>query len=138
MLTLEVVTPIRRVVSPLKVKSVTVPGIQGEMTILPGHARLVSTLDTGVLRYETESGQQMSAALSNGFLEVRNDKVSVLADTLELATEINLERARRAQAKAEDRLKEKELEPDQFRKYQLKLQRALVRQSLAAEHGRTS
>ena len=136
MLTLEVVTPTRRVVAPVKVKSVTVPGSMGEMTILPGHARLVSTMDTGALRYETEGGQHMAASLSTGFVEVRADKVSVLADTLELAREIDVERARRAQATAEERLKEKELEPDQFRKYQLKLQRSLIRQSLAAEHGR--
>ncbi len=132
MLILDIVTPEKRIIGPIKTTSVTLPGTQGEMTILPGHARLLSALDTGVLRYQTESGDSGIAAVSSGFVEVSNDKVTVLAQTLEMAGSIDLERAKRAQEKAEERLKEKELSPDAFRKYQLKLQRALLRQQIGS------
>jgi F-type H+-transporting ATPase subunit epsilon len=134
MLTLEVVTPTKRVVAPVKVEFVTLTGAHGELTILPGHARLVSSLETGVLRYEVEGSKEKHAAvLSSGFVEVKNDKVTVLAETLEMAREIDVERAKKAQTKAEERLKDKELDPDSFRKYQLKIQRALIRQQLSRE-----
>ncbi len=131
MLTLEIVTPTKRVLASTPVTHVSITGALGEMTILPGHARLVSTLETGVMRYETETGQKLVAALSSGFVEVLNDKVVVLAETLEMAHEVDVERAKRAQLKAEGRLLEKDLEPDQFNKHQLKLQRALIRQQIA-------
>jgi F-type H+-transporting ATPase subunit epsilon len=131
MLTLEVVTPIKRVLPATKVRSVTVPGALGEMTILPGHAKLVSILETGVVAFETETGTRQVAAISSGFVEVKDDGVVVLAETLEMAKDIDLERAKRAQSKAEQRLAEKEIDPDQFRKYQLKLQRSLIRQQAA-------
>ncbi len=135
MLTLEVVTPTKRVVSPVRVETVTLMGAQGELTILPGHARLVSSMETGVLRYETEGHKEkQTAVITSGFVEVKNDKVTVLAETMEMAREIDVERAKKAQTKAEERLKDKELDPDSFRKYQLKLQRALIRQQLAREH----
>lgn len=130
MLTLEIVTPTKRVLGSTVVSQVTLTGGLGEMTILPGHARMLSTLDTGVLKYETEAGVAQVAALSSGFVEVYNDKVVVLAETLEMARDIDVERARRAQKNAESRLAEKDLEPDQFRKQQLKLQRALIRQQI--------
>lgn len=132
MLTLEVVTPTKRVLQSVQVRSVTVPGAEGEMTILPGHARLVSILDTGVVSFETDSGAKQVAAISSGFIEVKNDCVVVLAETLEMAKDIDIERAKRAQTKAESRLAEKDIDPDQFKKYQLKLQRSLIRQQAAS------
>ncbi len=129
-LILEIVSPDRRVLAPVQVQSVTLPGLAGEMTVLPGHARLVSLLGTGALRYVDQGGVEHSAALSSGFVEVEADKVSVMAETLELAKEVDVERAKRAQMKAEERLKERELSPEEFNKYQLKLQRALLRQQV--------
>jgi len=134
MLNLEVVTPTKKILSSTAVKSVTVPGSLGEMTILPGHAPLVSVLETGILRYEPEAGGPVvAAAISTGFIEIKGDKVTVLAETLEMAKDISIERAKKAQTKAEERMKEKSLDPDSFKKYQLKLQRALIRQQLASE-----
>ena len=132
MLTLDIATPDRRVIGPVKVVSITLPGALGEMTILPGHARMVSVLDTGVVKFKTEAGKVESAAISNGFVDVNQEHVTVLAQTLEMSHEIDLERAKRAQAKAQDRLVEKNLSPETFSKYQLKLQRSLVRQQISS------
>ncbi len=130
MLKLSIVTPNRRVVGPVEVNSVTLPGTLGEMTILPGHARLLSTMGTGVLSFEEKSGQKNTAAVSFGFVEVDNDKVTVLADTLELASEIDVDRAKKAQEKAEERLKAKETFEQDMVKWQRKLERAQLRQNL--------
>lgn len=130
MLTIDIVTVDRRVVGPIQARSITVPGELGEMTILPGHAHLVSTLETGVVKYQDATGKVSAAALSSGFVEVGDDRVRVLADTLEMGHEIDLERARRAQSRAEDRLKEKDLTPESFKKHQLKLARSLARQKV--------
>src|SRR6187455_3341496 len=107
MLKLSIVTPERRVVGPVPVNSVTVPGAKGEMTILPGHAKLLSTMETGVLSFQLENGSSDIAAVSAGFVQVAEDKVTVLAATLELAREIDVDRAKRAKEKAEEQLRAK-------------------------------
>ena len=78
---LEVVTPERRVLAE-PVDMVTVPGLGGELGILPGHTPLISQLQTGVLTYVQE-GKSYSLHVSGGFVEVRDDHVSVLADVAE-------------------------------------------------------
>ena len=128
MITLSIVTPARRVAGPVEVRSVTLPGEHGQMTVLPGHAQLVGKLGTGVLVFETKDGQKEVAAVSTGFLEIKNDQVIVLAETLELAHEINLDRAQAAQSKAEARMKAKEGFEQDMLKWERKYQRALVRQ----------
>jgi len=127
MLSLTIVTPERRVVGPIKVQSVTVPGGKGEMTILPGHARLLSTMETGILVFEREGGKKEVAAVSAGFVDVHDDKVSVLAETLELSSEIDIDRARKAREKAEARLHAKETFENDMLKWQRKLTRATIR-----------
>ena len=77
-LQLEVVTPERRVLSEA-VESVVVPGAGGELGILPGHTPLISQLQTGVLSY-TAGGKTAQLHVSGGFLEVKDDHVSVLAE----------------------------------------------------------
>src|SRR4029078_3366848 len=78
---LEVVTPERRVVAE-PVDMVTVPGLGGELGILPGHTPLISQLHTGVLTY-VQDGKSSQLNVSGGFVEVHDDHVSVLADTAE-------------------------------------------------------
>ena len=101
-LQLDVVTPERRVLSE-SVNAVTVPGSNGEMQILPGHAALISELKTGVLTYN-QDGTNFQLHVSGGFLEVNDDRISVLAEIAERPEEIDAERARRAKEIAEKRL----------------------------------
>jgi F-type H+-transporting ATPase subunit epsilon len=89
---LDIVTPERSVVSET-VDAVTVPGREGELGILPGHAALISSLKSGILTY-TKGGDARRMVISGGFVEVSNDRVSVLADTAEFSDEIDTAAAR--------------------------------------------
>ncbi len=100
---LEVVTAERLTYSD-DVDVVVAPGVEGELGILPHHAPLMTMLRPGELRIK-KAGEEVSLAISGGFLEVRPDKVVVLADAAERADEIDLERAQDARRRAEELLK---------------------------------
>src|SRR5882762_7436424 len=89
---LEVVTPERRVLTE-PVDMVTVPGLDGELGILPGHTPLISQLQTGVLSY-SQSGGNFQLHVSGGFVEVDADRVTVLAEIAERPEEIDAAKAR--------------------------------------------
>jgi F-type H+-transporting ATPase subunit epsilon len=98
-LRLELVTPERRVLSE-EVVEVRIPGLLGELGVLPGHTPLLTALGTGPLAY-TQGGREHRLALQGGFAEVLPDRVTVLARVAELPAEIDLEAARRQLAEAE-------------------------------------
>jgi F-type H+-transporting ATPase subunit epsilon len=127
---LEVVTPERRLLSE-QVNSVTVPGRGGELGILPGHAALISDLQAGVLSYN-EDGTTFQLLVSGGFVEVNDDKVSVLAEVAERPEEIDAERARRAREIAEKRLSGQSGTDIDVDRAQAKLMRNLCRLQLAS------
>lgn len=129
-LQLEVVTPERRVLAEA-VSSVTVPGRNGEMQILPGHAALISELQTGVLAYN-QGGATQQLHVSGGFIEVNNDKVSVLAEIAERPDEIDAARARLAREHTEKQLSSWSGSEEDFEKARAKLERSMVRLQLAS------
>jgi F-type H+-transporting ATPase subunit epsilon len=104
-LTLEIVTPERVVLSEEGVESVTVPGAMGELTLLPQHAALMTSLHPGPLVVR-KGGVETDIALSGGFLEIRDDKVTILADTAERSDEIDANRAEEARRRAQTTLRE--------------------------------
>jgi F-type H+-transporting ATPase subunit epsilon len=99
MLKLEIVTPEKKVID-AEADSVTVPTASGDAGILPSHAPLVSALRPGILTYSNR-GTTERVAIGGGFLEVSNDRVSVLADSADLAGDINAEAARLQREEAE-------------------------------------
>jgi F-type H+-transporting ATPase subunit epsilon len=101
-LLLELVTPERRVLSE-EVVEVRIPGVLGELGVLPGHTPLLTALGTGPLAY-TRAGVEHRLAVQGGFAEVLPDRVTVLARVAELPGEIDLNAARRQLADAEARL----------------------------------
>ncbi|MBM3774125.1 MAG: F0F1 ATP synthase subunit epsilon [Acidobacteria bacterium] len=101
-LQLEIATPERLLVRE-RASSVQLPGKDGYLGVLPGHAALLSELATGTLAY-VSGGQEHFLALNGGFAEVLNDHVRVLADTAERAQEIDVDRARAARERAQQRL----------------------------------
>ncbi len=130
-LTLSILSPERKLVQQVAVKQVVLPGSEGQIEILPGHAAMIGTLETGLFRFELDTGGSTLGVISSGFFEVQEGGgVQVLAETLELDREIDVARARKAQQLAEETLREAELDPHRFNKYQLKLQRALIRQRI--------
>ena len=78
-ITLEFVTPNRPVTS-VKVTEVTVPGELGEMTFLPSHTEIVSSLDVGRLAYKTSTGEQQTLVIKSGFVQFEEDKAIVLTE----------------------------------------------------------
>jgi F-type H+-transporting ATPase subunit epsilon len=130
-LKLSIYSPERKLVESRAVTSVTLPGSEGQVEVLPGHVRLAGTLETGPFMFTEAGGQSVRGVISSGFFEVTDDRVTVLAETLELTGEIDIQRAKLAQKKAEDALLDAALGGEHFQKYQLKLQRALIRQQEA-------
>jgi F-type H+-transporting ATPase subunit epsilon len=129
-LNLEVITPERRVLSE-SVDEVVVPGLGGELGILPEHTQLISQLQTGVLVYR-QGAERKQLHVSGGFVEVQPDRVTVLSDVAEKPEEIDLERAQRAKDLAEKELKSQGDDVD-YRSAEQKLQRALTRIQLAGK-----
>jgi F-type H+-transporting ATPase subunit epsilon len=128
MIEVDIVTPSRRILEGMKVERVSLPTQDGTITVLPGHAELVTLLGTGVLTFPGGSGER-KFVVSYGFAIVRKNKVIVLAETCEEASEIDLARAKAAQKKAEQYLGTAKDEGE-LRKYQLKLQRSIARQQI--------
>jgi len=127
---LTIVTPERPVVHE-SVLAVSIPGKGGYLGILPGHAPLLSELKAGELSYTVHNADHY-VAVSWGFAEVLPDRVTILAQTSERAEEIDVERARRAKQRAEQRLgKPSEVEVNQERA-QAALERAMARLEVAS------
>jgi F-type H+-transporting ATPase subunit epsilon len=99
---LEIVTAERQVYSG-EVTSIIVEGVEGQMTILPKHAPLITSLVPGALTIR-QDGDEMCMAISGGFMEVRPDKVIILADACERSDEIDADRAMAAKKRAENAL----------------------------------
>lgn len=130
-LQMEMVTPYRRVLS-TTVDEVTAPGNVGELGILPGHTPLLTTLRVGELSYKQDN-TTYHVAVNWGYLEVAEDRVTILVDTAEAADEIDLARAKAALGRAEDALKSLSPDDNQYRVMETALQRALIRIQVAGK-----
>lgn len=133
-LLLEIVTPERLAFSDT-VDAVNLPGIEGELGILPHHAPLVSMLGVGELRIR-RGGEEESFAIVGGFLQVRPDKVVVMAETADMASEIDLERAQHAKREAEQALEGARADVVDLAAARAALQHALLRIRVAERRHR--
>jgi F-type H+-transporting ATPase subunit epsilon len=131
---LEIVTPERLAYSD-EVDSVQLPGSEGELGVLPHHAPLVSMLGVGELRIR-KGGAEESFAIVGGFLQVRPDKVVVMAETADLASEIDLEKAQEARREAERALEGGYVEGADLSAARAQLQQALLRIRVAERRHR--
>ena len=127
---LDIVTPERRLLAE-KVDAVYVPGMSGEFGILVGHTPLISRLQTGVLSY-TRGSTTERLHVSGGFVEVNQDRVTVLADVAERPEEIDAARARMAHQHAEKALSGWSGTEEDFEVAQARLERSIVRLQLAS------
>ena len=129
-LILTLVTPEKKLLTDVEVEEVFVPGFRGELNILPGHAPLMTTLSTGLLRYRLKGQTELkSIVVSWGYCEVNPNGVLVLAETAERVEDIDQERALAAWKLANERIDSGELDPANIDKYRRKLQRADARRS---------
>ena len=127
-LRLEIVSPERRVYED-DVDMVIVPGRNGQLGILPRHTRLISSLGVGELRIK-KGGSEESLLISGGFVEVRPDKVIVMADLAEHSDEIDESKAAEARKRAEAEL-EQAKDPVDIARVRAALQTALMRERIA-------
>lgn len=127
---LDIVTPDRMVYSE-DVNMVIARATDGDLGILPGHAPLIAGLEIWPLRIQTDEGEQLFSVCS-GFIEVRPQKITVLAGCAELPEEIDVKRAESAKERAERRLKEADGSSDiDVRRAEVALKRAMVRLKVA-------
>ena len=124
-LQLEIVTP-EKLAYQDEVDSVVLPGSEGELGVLPHHAPLISTLGAGELRLR-KGGQEESFAIVGGFLQVLPTQVVVMAETADMASEIDLERAQAARQRAEQALESGFVEGADLASARAALQAALIR-----------
>ena len=127
-LKLDIVTA-ERIIYSEEVDAIIAPGAEGQLGILPHHAPLMTILQSGELVVR-KGNEEDIMAISGGFLEVRPDRVIVLADSAERADEIDTERAEAARKRAEQRLAEKPPDLDTAR-VEASLRRAIARLSVA-------
>ncbi|MDE1044059.1 MAG: F0F1 ATP synthase subunit epsilon [Nitrospinaceae bacterium] len=123
-LILSIVTPGKQLVAD-EVDQVNAPGTEGDLGILYDHAPLLTNLRSGQLSYEKD-GETVALVVSGGYLEVTDNRVTVLAETGEFLHEIDRERAERAHADAE-KLLLTDLSEEEFIETQKKLFRAVAR-----------
>ena len=127
---LEIVTPEKKVVD-TAAEEVQIPGKNGYLGILPGHAPLITELAVGEITYR-ETATEQRLAVAWGFAEILPDKVTILAETAEKPSEIDVERARKAKQRAEQRLTSGDPSVDVERALDA-LQRAEARLEVASE-----
>jgi F-type H+-transporting ATPase subunit epsilon len=135
---LEIVTPEKKVVA-TRAEEVQIPGKGGYLGILPGHAPLITELAVGEITYRDASGSSSGSnaneqrlAVAWGFAEVLPDKVTILAETAERPSEIDVDRARKSKDRAEQRLASGDTTVDVARALDA-LQRAETRLDVAAK-----
>jgi len=131
---LEIVTP-ERLVYEDDVDAVTLPGSEGELGVLPHHAPLVTTLGVGELRIR-KAGVEENFAIVGGFLQVRPDRVVVMAETADMASEIDLEKAQEARREAERAIESGYQEGADLAAARAALQQALLRIRVAERRHR--
>ncbi|MFH2047335.1 MAG: F0F1 ATP synthase subunit epsilon [Pseudomonadota bacterium] len=128
---LEVVTPEKSVVSE-EAQIVMAPGAMGEFGVLVGHTPFFTTLKMGIIKYKDVKGEERCVFVTEGFAEALPDKVTVLAETAERRRDIDIERAKAALKRAEERLvKESGKQDMDFMRAKVALDRALHRVQLA-------
>lgn len=111
-------------------RMVVAKSVTGELGILPKHIPMVTPLDVSVLKLRHEDGGRTLIALSGGFMEVRPDTVTILAETAEMADTIDYDRASAAKVRAERRLQDTKISDTEFRRAELALKKAINRLSI--------
>jgi F-type H+-transporting ATPase subunit epsilon len=127
---LEIVTPEKKVVD-TAAEEVQIPGKNGYLGILPGHAPLITELAVGEITFRSDSNEQ-HLAVAWGFAEVLPNKVTILAESAERPSEIDVDRARKSKERAEERLTSGNTEVDVDRALDA-LKRAEVRIEVAGQ-----
>jgi len=130
---LQVVTPQRHVLQET-VLAIEIPGKEGYLGVLPGHAPLITELGIGILAYRTAAAMRY-LTIVEGYAEILPDRVIVLAEISEKAEEIDVNRSRAAQERAQAQLQRVAVGSPEWQEERLAVERAIVRMGAAAKAG---
>jgi F-type H+-transporting ATPase subunit epsilon len=133
-LSVHIVTAEREVFAEEGVDEVVAPGSEGEFTVLPQHAPFLTMIKPGIMRV-VKGGEEIDMAITGGFLEVRGDRVTILADAVERAEEIDVARAEEARRRAERAMQER-VSVETLAEAQAALARSLLRLKAAERRRR--
>lgn len=122
---LEIITP-EKIIYKDSVDSITVPGTKGMFQVLKDHAPLMSTIEIGVITFK-KNDESKYLTTAGGTIEVLNNNVLILADSVEVIEDIDIDRAERAKTRAEENIKKKKEEEIDFVRAELALKRAINR-----------
>lgn len=128
-LTLELVTP-EKIALTETADSIILPAFEGEMGVLPGHEPFMVQLSPGEVRVHS-GGAQKNLAISGGFAEILDNKVSIFAETAEMADDIDTERAKQSLEKAKVQVRKKAIDPLTLAMAEAAMRRAHVRLRVA-------
>lgn len=130
---LEIVTP-EALTFQAEVEGVIVPGVEGELGILPQHVPLMTQIHPGELRIQQKGTKELRLAVGEGFLEVRPDRVSVLTDMAITEADIDEKAAEEAVARAEQEMRDQSLSHEELATVQASLQRSLAKLHVKRRH----
>lgn len=132
MFKLTIVTPERRLLVNQEVEEVTVPGFKGELNILPGHAPLITTLETGVMKWKLKGKEkQDTAVISWGYCQVNPEGVNVLANIADLPEEIDIQATKEFLAQSEKRIMNELITDEDWTEFQREWARARAKLDVA-------
>lgn len=135
MFKLTVVTPEKKLVMEQEIEQVSVPGFRGELSILPGHVPLITTLGTGIIRWQLKGESvPQKAVISWGYCEVHPGGVDILADMLDLPSEVDLSVLNKDMEKAEKQLATEFLNDKDWEQAQRKIARARAAAEISKSH----
>lgn len=129
---LSIITP-EKIIYKDQIDEAIVPTTTGQISILPGHIGLITEISPGELVIKKENGKQQSIAITDGFLEVSRNQITILANFAVIAENINLAKAEEAKKRAENLMKEKVTEKD-FRIAEAELRKAILELKVAGKH----
>jgi len=131
---LEIITP-AKIVFKGNIESVTIPGVEGSFQVLKNHAPLISIFEIGLVKIKVDAKTTKYYATGGGTVEVLNNNVLVLADSLEAVEEIDVERAKRAKERAMEKLTLKTEDTD-IERARVALAKAVNRLTLVEKYSR--
>ncbi|MEC7584164.1 MAG: ATP synthase F1 subunit epsilon [Planctomycetota bacterium] len=132
---LRIVTPDRTIVD-RKVSGVSFVGVDGGYGILPGHAPLMTAISsTGTLEITETAGEKLSLFVSDGFAQMQKNVLTLVCEAGEMATEIDLERVKAAEAAAREKMENLDRLSEEFLKAEASLRKALAREALVRKSG---
>ncbi|KYG70853.1 ATP synthase F1 subunit epsilon [Bdellovibrio bacteriovorus] len=134
MFKLTIVTPEKRILVGQEVEEVTVPAFKGELNILPGHAPLITTLETGVMKWKLKGKErQETAVISWGYCQVSPEGVNILANIADLPEEIDLEMTKAYLAESEKKVMNEVITDEDWVEFQREWARARAKIEVASQ-----